>query len=132
MIEDCATNITVSETGRTDIELGLLWFKETFEPQSRNRMNGEDYYHLLFLDGHSSHITREAIRFCEKNKIILLCLPSHSTHILQPLDVGIFGPLAQTYKKIRERSVRPGAGYHIDKIDVLKMYQEAPKRMLER
>lgn len=93
-------------------------------------MNGEDYYHLLFLDGHSSYITREAIRFCEKNKIILLCLPSYSTHILQPLDVGIFGPLAQTYKKIRERSVRPGAGYHIDKIVFLKMYQEARKECL--
>lgn len=82
-------------------------------------MNGEDCYQLLFLDGHASRVAREAIHFCEENKIILLCLPSHFSHLLQPLDVGIFEPLAQTYKKIFEQSVRPGAGYHIDKVRFL-------------
>jgi hypothetical protein len=28
------------------------------------------------------------------NKIILLCLPLHATHMLQPLDIGVFGPVA--------------------------------------
>lgn len=114
VIQDRATNITFLETRWTNNKIGLFWFKETFKPQSWARMNGEDCYRLLFLDGHASHITREAIKFRENNKIILLCLPSHFTHLLQPLGVGIFGPFALTYKRILEQSVRPGAGYHIE------------------
>jgi DDE superfamily endonuclease len=28
------------------------------------------------------------IEYCEQHHIIPLCLPPHSTHVLQPLDVG--------------------------------------------
>ena len=52
---------------------------------------------LLILDGHGSHITWEFARFCKQRNIILFCLPSHSTHLLQPLDVGIFSPLQNFY-----------------------------------
>ena len=34
----------------------------------------------------------------ERHKIIVLCLPSHTTHRLQPCDVGVFGPLNSTWK----------------------------------
>lgn len=38
--------------------------------------------------------------------IIPLCLPPHSTHILQPLDVGIFSPLAKAYKtRVQQHSL---------------------------
>jgi len=33
----------------------------------------------------------------EEKNIILFWLPSHSTHLLQPLDVGIFSPLQYAY-----------------------------------
>ncbi|EGO22665.1 hypothetical protein SERLADRAFT_440684 [Serpula lacrymans var. lacrymans S7.9] len=32
-----------------------------------------------------------------KNQIHLLCLPPHTTHRLQPLDVGIFGPMQKAW-----------------------------------
>ncbi|KLO08249.1 DDE-domain-containing protein, partial [Schizopora paradoxa] len=48
---------------------------------------------LLILDGHGSHLTDEMVELAIKNNIHLLCLPPHCTHKLQPLDVGIFGPL---------------------------------------
>ena len=44
---------------------------------------------LLIYDGHSSHISIEAIDLARKNDINLLCLPAHGTHILQPLDLSI-------------------------------------------
>ena len=53
---------------------------------------------LLILDGHGSHITWEFVRFCKQRNIILFCLPLHFTHLLQPLDVGIFGPLQNFYR----------------------------------
>lgn len=36
---------------------------------------------------------------CCKNNIYLLYLPPHTSHVLQPLDVAIFGPLKQAYHK---------------------------------
>ena len=54
---------------------------------------------LLIEDGHSSHITIEVIELARENEVHLLCLPSHTTHLLQPLDVGIFKPLKSYYNK---------------------------------
>ena len=45
-------------------------------------------YRLLILDGHSSHYNWEFFDYCLNAKILPLCLPAHSTHLLQPLDVG--------------------------------------------
>ena len=50
----------------------------------------------LLLDGHRSYYN---LRFHEYawNKIILVSYPGHSTHLLQPLDVGLFSPLQKAY-----------------------------------
>ena len=45
---------------------------------------------LLIPDGCSSHISIELIELAKENDVHLLCLPSHTTHVLQPLDVGVF------------------------------------------
>ena len=50
------------------------------------------------LDEHSSHCTYRFFKYAEANKIAVICLPPHTTHILQPCDVGVFGPLAQRWK----------------------------------
>ncbi|KAF8223009.1 hypothetical protein L208DRAFT_1064392, partial [Tricholoma matsutake] len=49
-------------------------------------------------DGHNSHCTYPFIRFSAEHCIIIICLPSHTTHALQPCDVGVFGPLARAWK----------------------------------
>lgn len=45
---------------------------------------------VVFLDGHSSHLSE----FCSNTGIILISLFPNSTHILQPLDVSVFGVLS--------------------------------------
>ena len=66
---------------------------------------------LLIFDGHHSHISFELIELAWKNNIHLLCLPPHTTHLLQPLDVGVFGPLKQAWKKIlKEHQIETCAG----------------------
>ena len=91
----------MSDNGWTDNEIGLEWIKQCFEPETQC---GNEY-RLLILDGYNSHITTKAIKFYIASKIILLCLPPHTTHLLQPLDVGIFAALATAYKAgVRERS----------------------------
>jgi hypothetical protein len=48
---------------------------------------------LLILDGHESHHSTEFELYYQQNNIITLCIPPHSSYLLQPLDVGYFGPL---------------------------------------
>lgn len=55
---------------------------------------------ILFLDGHSSHMTLALSEFCSKNQIILISLVANATHILQPLDVAFFRPFKNHWKKI--------------------------------
>ena len=49
------------------------------------------------MDGHSSHVSWQFLDYCLQNDIIPFCLPPHSTHLLQPLDVGLFSPLQRNY-----------------------------------
>lgn len=57
---------------------------------------GENF-RLLLLDGHTSHFNWEFFDLCLNKRIIPFCLPAHSTHLLQPLDVGLFAPLQRHY-----------------------------------
>ena len=70
----------------------------------------------------------EFVKYAIENNIHLICLPSHSTHVLQPLDVGIFGPLTTYYKHeledcIRQQGLRPYGT--IKKGDIFPMLQTA-------
>ena len=42
---------------------------------------------LLIEDGHCLHISFEVIKLAQENDIHLLCLPTHTFHLLQSLDV---------------------------------------------
>ena len=69
------------------------------------------------------------IEYCEAHKIVALCLPPHSTHRLQPLDVGVFGPLAKVYKRHLHDSALYGA-LSITKQEFLQYYQAARKEAI--
>ena len=82
-----------SEKGWTNHHLGYLWLVEHFEPLTRP----EDINRrLLILDGHGSHVSGTLIAHGMQVAIDVLILPPHSSHITQPIDVGIFRPLKQS------------------------------------
>lgn len=89
-------SIGVSPNGWTDDFLCLKWFEKSFIPQATAR-NTSGKPILLIYDGHGSHNTAELIRLARANNIILFCLPPHTTHKLQPLDVGVFGPFQRAW-----------------------------------
>ena len=70
---------------------GELWLAECFDPATKAKAGGRK--RLLICDGHDSHISAPFVRFCIDNNIVLFLLPPHSSHLLQPLDVGVFSPL---------------------------------------
>ena len=51
-------------------------------------------------------------------------MPAYSSHLLQPLDVGCFGPLKKAYSKLIEEKGCLGYNY-INKLDFLKAYLAA-------
>lgn len=53
---------------------------------------------MLIGNGHASHMTNKFIKFTQEHKIVCLYLPANLTHLLQPLDIGIFGLLKYNYK----------------------------------
>jgi hypothetical protein len=79
-------------------------------------------YRLLILDGHSSHATPEFDQFCKDNKIITLCMPPHTSHLLQPLDVGCYSPLKVVYGHEVTELARQSI-FHVDKLDFLWIYR---------
>ena len=83
-----------SELGWIDSELFLVWLKKVFLKHMVPQ-----HPVLLLTDGHKSHITIDAIDFCRNNDIILFCLPPHTTHALQPLDVAVFKSLKDKFFK---------------------------------
>ena len=54
---------------------------------------------VLFVDGHSTHITDEVHEICKSNNIIYYILPSHSSHIIQPLDLCYYKNLKSRWRE---------------------------------
>lgn len=48
---------------------------------------------VIIYDGHSSHISIKLVEKARQENIILLKLPPHTSHILQPMDLCVFKPL---------------------------------------
>jgi hypothetical protein len=46
---------------------------------------------VLILDNHESHLSIAAINVAKENGIVMLTLPPHTSHKLQPLDHTVFG-----------------------------------------
>ncbi|KAB2106151.1 hypothetical protein AG0111_0g6185 [Alternaria gaisen] len=110
--------VGVSDNGWTTDALGFEWVKH-FNQYTASRTAG--VYRVLILDGHSSHATPEFDQYCTENKIITLCMPAHTSHLLQPLDVSCYSPLKRAYGREIEELARQGV-YHVDKIDFLTVY----------
>jgi hypothetical protein len=119
--------LSVSDTGWTNDELGLVWLQEMFEPYTALRTVGR--YRLIILDGHSSHATAGFDKFCTEKCIIPLYMPPHSSHLLQPLDVSCFSPLKRIYGQKTAEMMQNGI-HSMDKEDFLYLYPGVRQRAL--
>lgn len=67
-------------------------------------------HRVLINDVFGTPESVEILKFCHGNDIILCRLPSHTSHKLQPCDVGVFGPLKAAYREAVERLYRGDFG----------------------
>ena len=87
-------HLAYSPKGYSTSEIGLEWLQR-FDAETTPTHSTE--YRLL-LDGHRSHYNLPFCKYAWNNKIIFMSYPGHLTHLLQPLDVGLFSPLQKAYK----------------------------------
>jgi hypothetical protein len=113
--------ITVSPTGWTNNDVALAWLKH-FDAYTKATSAGA--YRLLIIDGHKSHCSIEFQDYCKENKIIVLCMPPHSSHLLQPLDVVPYSLLKRHYGDGISLLARSRI-YHIDKETFLPAFKAA-------
>ena len=113
--------LSVSENGWTNNQLGLEWLKH-FDQHTKSRQKGS--YRLLILDGHESHLNQDFKDYCLVRKILTLCMPAHSSHVLQPLDVVCFSPLKLKYSQ-RVRGLASRRVFHINKEGFLPAFKDA-------
>ena len=82
---------TSNTKGWTTNKIGEEWFTHCFEPPTSAKANGNT--RLLVCDGHGSHVSAKTIAFCMWHNLQLLLMLPHSSHLCQPLDVGVFSSL---------------------------------------
>lgn len=82
---------SASESGWTNDATALKWLDLIFLPNAA--IDTPNQRRLLIVDGHGSHVRATFIGICLANDIDLMILPSHTSNISQPLDVGVFKPL---------------------------------------
>lgn len=84
--------IRLSKNGWINNDLFVEWLQHFVSsiPQARPV--------ILIMDSHVSHVSEAALELAKKNQIHIMTFPSHTTHILQPLDVGIYGPLKSAWR----------------------------------
>ncbi len=116
-----------SDTGYTDTAISLYWIKHVFDPLTKVQANSKP--RILINDGFGTHESLELMEYCYENNIILCRLPSHTSHKLQPCDVGIFGPLKTSYREEVERLYRGGSNM-IGKQHFTMLYDRARRKAI--
>ena len=96
------------------------WLSEHFVPR---KPPGDV---ILILDGHSSHCNSvEMLEFVVRNQIHLVCLPSHTTHYLQPLDRSVFRSLKHFFNQATSCWVKLHPGRRITRLQFGELICEA-------
>lgn len=80
------------------------WLEKILIPyinKERLRIQNNNMPALLIFDGLKAHLTTAITAILNQNNILIVCLPPHSSHILQVLDLSIFGPMKLYYRNIK-------------------------------
>jgi len=88
--------IAVSQTGYTNESIAVSWLDHFIKHVDAGP---EAHWRILLLDDHTTHYKNDFILKCHENHIVPFVFPSHLTHVLQPLDIGVFRPWKHYHNK---------------------------------
>lgn len=79
-----------------DTNIFYTWGTNFFAETTLIRRNYKKL--LLVMNGYSCHMSYRTLALLKTNKIIVAGLSVHKSHVLQPLDVGIFSPYKEAFR----------------------------------
>ncbi|XP_034060035.1 tigger transposable element-derived protein 6 [Gymnodraco acuticeps] len=79
---------------------------------------------LLIFDGHKSPVNLEVVEAARKEDVILLCLPPHCSHILQPLEAGLFILLKKRFAALVGDGCAPDSHFAVSKKEFSGVFKE--------
>ena len=97
---------TSNKSGWIKEEIFSMYFKHIVNQISCNNENRA----LLILDNHENHVPLASIQLAKQNGLILLTIPPHTSHRLQPLDRSVFGHLKSKYNQAMGEWMRSNPG----------------------
>jgi len=95
--------IEQSDTGYTNERIAIVWLRHFIE---HVKAEPEKPFKLLLLDGHITHKSPESVILADTNHIAILEHPSHLTHVLQRLDIGVFWPWKHYHNQAIHKALR--------------------------
>ncbi|XP_078140067.1 uncharacterized protein LOC139925965 [Centroberyx gerrardi] len=116
-----------SPAGYMDGELFRKWFVGHFL-----KFAAQERPLLLIMDGHKSHLDPELVRVAQREGVILLCLPPHTSHILQPLDVSFFGPLKADFSGLTGDLSAVSHSFLVPKKEFSRVLRDSYQRLKDR
>lgn len=89
------SKMAVSDSGWSTEESFLEWFQGFISFTGASKTNKK----LLICDNHFTHCNLKVWTLARDNGVVILTLPPHTSHQLQPLDVGFFGAFKSVYAR---------------------------------
>ncbi|XP_060578915.1 uncharacterized protein LOC132735898 [Ruditapes philippinarum] len=112
-----------TENGWMDSELFVTWLRDVFVPALDDRAIKRPV--VLFVDGHSTHSTLSASKFCREQEIILYCLLEHASHLMQPCDLKLFSSLKESWKSAVRAYQISNIGEYVTKAKFASVFKTA-------
>ena len=94
----------MTQSGWSNAEVFERYMKSHFLTFCQGRNETDTI--LVLNDGHRSHVSLGLIEWATQHNIVLFVLPPHTSHVLQPMDVGCFGPMQLVYNQECTKFVR--------------------------
>jgi len=112
-----------SETGWIDSEVFNQWLENVFIPGVGARNVKKPV--LLLIDGHSSHVNLKSSDTCVQHGIELYCLLEHASHVIQPLDLRLFGSLKKHWRQAVRDWQAENIGEYVTKVTFARVFKKA-------
>ena len=97
--------VKVSHGGSMNGDLMKTWAMQCLLPRMETHTPG-----CLILDGATPHNNSEFVQYIKNEcNLKVVYVPAKMTHILQPLDVGVFGPFKSSLKRQWEQWLAEGS-----------------------
>ena len=120
--QDFSIMLRLSENGWINKESFMAW-GETFVSQLPK---DSSLPHVLFMDGHGSHIyNMQFMELMKKNNVHVWCLPAHTTHWLQPADRSLFRSLKHYWTEEGLKRSRISAASKLTKVEFMQVFAAA-------